>query len=433
MVGFASLSTQQTPPFRVPMRFFLTMPLFMGLAGLLLMLAEPASLGNRWSPLLLALTHLWVLGMMLMVMFGALQQVVPVLLGVAVARPEVISFISHLALSTGILLLTIAFLLGMPGLFPAAVLLLGGGVLLVAVVMLASLLRSPSNHATAWGIRLALLALLLTVGLGSWLALGHGGLVILRREWTDMHLAWGLLGWSVLLVSAVAWQVVPMFQVTPRYPAALVRWFAPFLVGALLSWLAGRWWLRLPWLETSGAVLISVALVVFALATLWLQHRRKRRLADAALDFWRLAMASLLLAVALWWLARWGLPVPGFLPGELLAVGFVGSAILGMLYKIVPFLVWLHLTNRLQEKGELPRGIPNMKQVIPAQRSRLLFRLHLGLVLLLSALPFQSRWFTFPAGAVLLVISLLLGWHLLAATRLYHRHLVAIEQGEGKA
>ncbi|RTZ73786.1 MAG: hypothetical protein DSZ00_05730 [Gammaproteobacteria bacterium] len=433
MVGFASLSTQQTPPFGVPMRFFLTAPLFMGLAGLLLMMADPILLQGRWSPPLLALTHLWVLGMMLMVMLGALQQVVPVLVGVTLARPERTSLLSHLLLVPGILLLAAAFLWEVPWLFLPAVLLLVCGVLLVISATYLAMQKATSSHATVWGIRLALLALKLTVLLGAWLALGHAGLVLLRREWTDMHLVGGLLGWSVLLISAVAWQVVPMFQITPRYPLPLMRGFAPALTGALVLWMAGRWWLGLPAVELAGAAAVSVVLALFALATLWLQHRRKRRIADATLDFWRLSMTSLLLAIGLWWLARAGFGVPDLLLGELVAVGFIGSAILGMLYKIVPFLVWLHLTNRLQEIGELPRGIPNMKQVIPASRSRLLFRLHLAWMLLLLALPFWPGRLTLPAGALLLVIALLLDWHLVSATRLYSRHLAEIERKRPEA
>ena len=433
MVGFASLSTQQTPPFRVPMRFFLSAPLFMGLAGLLLMMADPLLLQDRWSPPLLALTHLWVLGMMLVVMLGALQQVVPVLVGVTLANPERTSFWSHLLLVPGILLLAAAFLWSLPGLFLPAALLLVSSVLLVVGATYLAMQGATSSHATVWGIRLALLALKLTVLLGAWLALGHAGLVLLRREWTDMHLAGGLLGWSVLLISAVAWQVVPMFQLTPRYPLPVMRGFAPALAGSLVLWMAGRWWLDLPSVELAGAAAVSVALALFALETLWLQHRRKRRIADATLDFWRLSMVSLLSAMVLWWLARAGWRVPGFLLGELFAAGFIGSAILGMLYKIVPFLVWLHLTNRLQEMGELPRGIPNMKQVIPASRSRWLFRLYLGWMLLLLALPFWPSRLTLPAGILLLLIALLLGWHLLSATRLYHRHLAEIERKRREA
>ncbi|HIE54277.1 MAG TPA: hypothetical protein EYP90_03680, partial [Chromatiaceae bacterium] len=223
MVSIASLSTRQTPPLRVPMRFFLSVPLFMGLAGLMLLLSDSLALQGRWTPQVLALTHLWVLGMMLLAMLGASQQVVPVLLGVTIVHAEWVGFGSYLLLVPGILALAGGFLTGETELFLVAAPALGGGVLLVVLAVLEALTRSPSVHATAWGIRLALIALLVTVGLGSWLALGSGGIVVLRREWTDLHLGWGLLGWSVLLLSAVAWHVVPMFQVTPRYPSLLMR------------------------------------------------------------------------------------------------------------------------------------------------------------------------------------------------------------------
>ena len=424
----ASLSTRQTPPLRVPMRFFLAAPLFMALAGLLLLFTDPAALQNRWTPQVLALTHLWVLGMMLTVMLGALQQVVPVLVGVTLADPVRTSFWSHLLVVAGILLLVVAFLWPLPRLFPIAALLLASGVLLVVGAVYLAMRGATSSHATVRGIRLALLMLKLTVLLGAWLALGHAGVVVLRREWTDVHLVLGLLGWSVLLISAVAWQVVPMFQITPRYPSWLMRLFAPLLFASLLLWSMGRWWFGLPWLELAGAAAISVLLVLFAGTTLWLQARRRRRIPDATLDFWRLSMISLLLAVLLWWLEKIGLGVPGLLLGEVLAAGFIGAAIIGMLYKIVPFLVWLHLTNRAQEKMTLPRGIPNMKQVISSDRSKFLFLLYLAWMGLLVALPFWPRWLAAPAGLLLVLIALLLGRHLLDALRLYLRHLAKIEK-----
>ena len=68
------LSLQQAPPFSVPFRFFVTAPLF-ALAGCLLaLIAGPELLISRWHPQLLALVHLFTLGVVTMVMAGALMQ-----------------------------------------------------------------------------------------------------------------------------------------------------------------------------------------------------------------------------------------------------------------------------------------------------------------------------------------------------------------------
>jgi len=425
-VDLGALSTRQSPPLGVPLRFFLTAPLFVAAGGLVL-LSHPEALTDRWSAPMLAVTHAWVLGFMLMIMLGALQQVIPVLIGVPLPAPERVSRHGHLLLTAGTALLIFAFLGDAAGVFSVAAALLAAGVIVVAWPAFGAVIRSPSAHATARGVGSALAALVVTLAFGVWLALGQGGLVPLARQWTDVHLTWGLVGWTVLLVSAVAWQVVPMFQITPRYPRRFMHGFAPALGLALLLWSIGK---AADWtpLRLAGAGLLSLVLSAFAAVTLYLQSKRRRRVPDATLDFWRLAMAALVGAVSTWWLGRWMPQIPQVVPVILLAVGFAGSAILGMLYKIVPFLVWLHLTLFAQARGVAPRGIPNMKQVIPSERPRWLFRLHLAWLAILLSAPYRPEWTGRAAGLLALALAGLLFWHLLGAVRLYRERRLALEK-----
>ena len=68
----AQLSLDQAPPFSVPLRFFVTAPLFAIAAALVLLWYGPAALDSRWTPAVLAITHLMTLGFVVMVMSGAL-------------------------------------------------------------------------------------------------------------------------------------------------------------------------------------------------------------------------------------------------------------------------------------------------------------------------------------------------------------------------
>ncbi|MGB5065156.1 MAG: hypothetical protein WBQ37_15580, partial [Candidatus Competibacter sp.] len=215
----AGLSLEQAPPFSVPLRFFLTAPPFLLLAAGLLLWQGPDLFASRWLPATLALTHLLTLGFMAQVMLGALLQILPVVVGVVVPRPQLTAALIHIPLTLGALALATAFLGGGPLWFQGAAGLLGlsFGVALLAIHL--ALWRAPVAGNTVIALRCALGALLVTVVLGLLLSgFFAWGWRLPVFELTQLHGAWGLVGWTVLLVTGVAYQVVPMFQITPPYP-----------------------------------------------------------------------------------------------------------------------------------------------------------------------------------------------------------------------
>jgi len=413
------LRLDQAPPLLVPLRFFLTAPLFPVLAAAYLAWHGPEALATRWSPALLVLTHLLTLGFLAQVMVGAMMQLLPVLAGAPIARPGLVGRAVHIPLTLGALVLW-AGLTVHAGLLPIAVLLLGGGFAVFIFAAAHSLLRAGSGHPTIPAMRLALTALALTVALGLGLGLAHGGLIgwPLQNALTDMHLAWGLLGWVGLLVMGVAYQVVPMFQLTPQYPPWMQRWLAPAVFAALILWSLSR--ALAP--QAAGLTFflgatLAFGLAAFALMTLRLQSRRKRRLPDVTANFWRLGMGCLLLAVALWLLTqRVAIPRREWLLGMLFIVGFAASVIQGMLYKIVPFLLWLHLRAR-----SIRGALPNMKEILPDRRTMPQFWIHAAAVVLLAATALAPRWFLYPAAGITALSFAWLGWNLLSAYRVFRR------------
>ncbi|MGM0594183.1 MAG: hypothetical protein ACQETD_06570 [Pseudomonadota bacterium] len=419
-MNYTALSLSQTPPLSVPLPYFLSAPLFLAAAALLLLSGGADLLATRWSPQMLALTHLVTLGFLGTVMLGAVQQVVPVLIGVPLWRARALAWAVLVLWLPGVVLLTV----GMGGAQAQTAQI--GGVLLAAAAGLfllavaASLLRARTRHATRPAMALALLALAPTVAIALYLLLRFEGLLPLAHPLTRLHIGWGAMGWIFLLIVGVAYQVVPMFQITPEYPRHLRRALAPLSAALLLLWSGSH---LVPGLVWVGG-LLGLAALLFAAQTLWLQQHRRRRLADVTLDFWRLAMGSLVLAVLAWaalwlWSAAW----LALMVGLLFFLGFAASAVSGMLYKIVPFLIWLHLNNRLQQTGRPQLRVPNMKQVIPERNARWQLRLHLlALFVLAAALP-GPHWLTPAAALVWLSSALLLGYNLLLGLLCYRRTL----------
>lgn len=412
----AGLSFDQAPPLLVPFRFFLSAPLFGAAAAVLLLWQGPDMLDSRWQPAALAATHLITLGFLGLTMLGALMQMLPVVAGAPVARPVGVARTVHGLMLFGILALAGGLLQSDPLWMRAAVVLLGGG---LAVFMLAAALslRRAVRNPTSTAMRYALLALLLATTLGLLLASNHGwGWWLQQRELiANLHLAWGLLGWVGLLVTGIAYQVVPMFQVTPAYPKWLSHTLVPALFALLLLWsaLAGGSWPALP-----AGLGLALLFGLFAVTTLRLQAQRKRKVADVTLNFWRFGMGCLLLALAAWiWLQlAGGAGRLAVLPLLLFAVGFAVSVVNGMLYKIVPFLIWFHLQSRTSNI----LALPNMKEIIPIQRMRAQLWLHMAATLLL-ALSVLLPPLLYPAASLLAVSMLWLEAALLAAFLRYRR------------
>lgn len=414
----ALLAFDQAPPLSVPARFMVTAPVFGIGAGLLLLVVGADALTSRWAPATLALTHLFTAGFLLQVMLGALFQVLPVAAGANVARPLQVARIVHATTTAGAFCLVVGLLgAGAPLLHLAGALLaVGIGSFLVAAAV--ALHRVPNTNPTAAAIKLALAGLAVTAGLGlALLAAWSGGRAWPLRLLTDLHATWGLLAWCGTLLAGVAYVVVPMFQLTPGYSARFSRWFAPLLLAAVLLWSLLR---SLEWELPASVMQLVVAglAALFAGWTLALQRRSKRGRADATMRFWRVGMsaavaaATLLLATTLLDPeANW--PQPALVIGTLAVGGALVSVVSGMLYKILPFLSWLHLQNAVGGR------VPHMGQYLPERFMHWQFRAHvLGVVLFLAAI-LAPAWLARPAGAALLLANGLLLANLLMVLRRY--------------
>src|SRR5690606_25100302 len=96
--------------------------------------------------------------------------------------------------------------------------------------------------------------------------------------------------------------------------------------------------------------------------TLRALSRRKRKRVDGSKGFWQLGLVAAPITLSLALLAlllddpRWAV-----LFGWFAVWGWAGAIVLGMLTRIVPFLVWFHRFSALV--GKVP--VPPMRRMIP--------------------------------------------------------------------
>jgi hypothetical protein len=346
-------------------------------AGLLLAFGPEAGLPNRFSPLVLAVTHVLVLGMLAPIMVGALFQLFPVVAGQVVRSAKWIA--PFVALGSTVIAagLSTGFLHGNTAGFTVALLLaliLYGAIVLALAQAAWQMVLPPTPDATLKTLRGIALALGMVVALGVVLAGALAGWWSVDIAYVlRLHVAWGLVGWIAVLVLGVGTTVVPMFWQTPR-PTSTWHRRLPWDI-----WL-GLFILFLPLSDTLAKLLLTalsllVGLLAFRAVRALLQAKRRF---DPAWPLWLICalswgIAAFILLIQthledlltqpltpfwqqaiLWWI------------GVLCLVGGAVMPVNAMLGKIIPFLIFLHL------RRQIPMGtrVPSMQVVLPPVRLR---------------------------------------------------------------
>lgn len=373
------------PSITLPLAFILTgvLALFIG-AGWLI--ARPALLTTyHYSQNIIAVTHLFVLGGICTIVMGAIYQLVPVALETKLfsERLAKIQFVFHLIGFTGMVWMFHAWNMKQVGHF-GVVLFVGVGLFVYNIAR--TLLRVPRWNVTAAAVTAAIIWLSLAVTAGLFIAAGkcaydaesaltgasgvHQMISGLRLVGAFMshfeplstmnaHAHLGSVGCFTMLIVGVSYKLIPMFtlsEIQCKMRAVLsIVLLNIGLAGAFVSIL-----LRSPWKFPFALVLIT-ALALFGIEVIAILRARKRRVLDWGLKYFLTAIALLIPVSALAGVLAWpGLPFNRFtgqlenLYGFLGLIGFISFAIIGMLYKIVPFLVWFGTYSRHVGRSRIP-------------------------------------------------------------------------------
>ncbi len=356
--------------------------------------------GHYYHPRIVALTHTLTLGWITLTIMGASYQLVPIVL----ERPiwsERLARWQFLAMAGGIVGLVGHFYIGQrTGLLWAA------GVTALGIAMHVVNLALSIRRLDRWTFTARLMAIALT---GLVLTAAFGVALAADRVWKFLpsalfptvhaHFHLALLGWVMPVVLGVAARVYPMFLLAAEpqgWPGRAQLWGlaagVPLVILGLLA---------VPPLVVPGALAVAAASAGHLSWVSAMVRSRRRPALDWGL---RLALtgtiflaAGTLLGLAFAFGVVSG-PRPGLAYAALALGGWVSLTIIGMMLKIVPFLVWYRAYAPLVGQAT----VPTLAQLSwPAAERLACWLLTGGMALLVGALARgEAAWIRL-AGTVI--------------------------------
>ena len=297
--------------------------------------------------------HLFMLGFVMMVIFGAMAQLIPVVLEAGHAVVDVYYVIFPLLLG-GVVMMVAGFWM-MPALLPYGGLLVLVAMMIFAVENIATLkkttIRTLTIDTVAWSNGYLLLGILT----GFAIALGLSGtLSIDVTLMLKAHVYAVIGGYVVLTIIGLSLILIPMFSLAHGFEeTAINRAFKLVITGVGIVF-AGALFAQ-EWLMYLGYAVNTAGIFFY----IWQIYMIAKLTVRKEMDIWAKSMifafGTLIFSIVL------GLVY--FLSGQesilhasvwFLLLGFISSMITGHLYKIVPFLVWFERFAPLVGKKKVP-------------------------------------------------------------------------------
>jgi hypothetical protein len=426
---------QKNPSVSLPLRFMLTglVALFVGTVWII---ARPSVLATyHYNQYVIAVTHLIVLGFVCSVVMGAMYQLVPVALETRLYSERLArwQFAFHVIGFIGMVWMFNVWHTKQVGHFGSV---MAVGVVMFVYNMARTLWRVPKWNVVATAVAAALSWLSLTVLVGLSIAAARSayesteGLAtaegmkqivdglrvvagIVSRFDTvgamHAHAHLGIVGFFVMLIVGVSYRLIPMFALSEMQSRRRAAWSVALLnlglVGSVVTIL-----LRNPW-KPAFALVAVAGLAVFGWEMNAILRTRKRRWLDWGVKTFLVAIIILvLLSLLALVLSSPRLPLNSFtgqvenVYGVLGLLGVVTLAILGMLHKILPFLVWFGVYSPHLGRAQLPTTAQMVSERL--QVAGLLFYLGGLTITSVGILRESESWVR--AGGTLLFASLAL-------------------------
>ncbi len=387
------------PPFKLIAPYFIIGVIFYVISSIYSLSINPNELSIH-SHNLLSWTHMFLLGFVMMVIFGAMAQLIPVTLEVGHFSVE-FYYIIYPLLLVGTILMAIGFTVSNSLLPYGGILVLLSMFIFLAEIFLT--MKKVSNFSNVVkSILVSNLFLLIGVIIGIIMALTYSGQLNANiEELLKAHIFSVVLGYIFITIMALSLVLLPMFGLShnfsqkPLNNAVIIMTIAVSLV--IISSLFG-----IPIIDKIAYLLSIVSLIIYFYQIYLIYKTRARKENDIYVISLFFSFSTFLLSIVLGFFYIFTNYEPLlFTATWLFFSGFIAYVIIGHLYKIVPFLVWFERFSPLVGKQK----VPMLADMVPVKDAYYQFVFgSVGVVISAFGLLFMSDE-VFKAGASFIFVA----------------------------
>ena len=362
-----AISHDFAPPFKLIAPYFIIGAIFFVISVALLFGFDISNLGSMDSNTL-SWVHIFLLGFVMMVIFGAMAQLVPVVLEVGHFAVD-LYYVIYPILAIGTVLMGYGFLYS-PALLPYGGIIVLMSLLIFVLETFLTIKKVKKFNLVMTSVLLANSFLFLGLIFGILMALGYAGtididIVSLLRAHIYLVLG-GYVGITIMGMSLI---LLPMFWLSHSFTWKPVEYALIMISVGVISVMLSSIFNSVV-LEYSGYVLSMIALGLYFYQIYIIYKTRVRLDNDIYLHSLLFSYGSLAVALIM------GVIYLIFPNGNLLLtigwvlfLGYITFIITGHLYKIVPFLVWYERFSPLIGKQK----VPMLADMIPVKSAKFQF------------------------------------------------------------
>ena len=395
----APISQDFAPPFKLIAPFFILGGLFYLISAIFIFSFTMEDL-SFLNPKVLGFVHLFLLGFIMMIIFGAMAQLVPVVLEVGHFGVELFYAIWPLLL-IGTILMVFGFL------FSPALLPYGGVIVLVSMMIFVmeifmTIFKVPKLNLIMSSVLISNTFLFFGIIFGLLMALSYAGTITLDiTALLHGHVYLVIGGYIMITIMGLSIVLVPMFTLSHSFSMRPLEISVSLMsLGVVLVVIGSL--LQTQLIEYLGyaSSIISLGFYFYIIYIIYVTRPRKEN--DVYAISLMFSYISMLIAIAIG-ILYFVTNKEEFLlaSGWMLFYGFFAFLITGHIYKIIPFLVWFERFSPLVGKQK----VPMLADMVPYKSSQAQFIFSaIGVILIAIAIATKTD-ILINAGASFLVVG----------------------------